>query len=237
MTQERAVRTREHVLDAAAEEFAAHGYMGTTLLDVIQRTGMTKGALYGHFSSKEELAAALIEEAGGELSTRAARTGEPDAAAVRTLRETVLDLARHLRQDTRARSALRLAVESPHLDRHDLGLVQRICLQLTRAVEEAQSGDGSTGGYPRRPWPACWCRSSSGFLTPCRRTTPTPRGGSTTCGRPCPGRRRTEGRRRPARALKRRPAPGRPLGSGGQERARARGHTTICTTGQAPSRA
>lgn len=148
MTQERAVRTREHVLDAAAEEFAAHGYMGTTLLDVIQRTGMTKGALYGHFSSKEELAAALIEEAGGELSTRAARTGEPDAAAVRTLRETVLDLARHLRQDTRARSALRLAVESPHLDRHDLGLVQRICLQLTRAVEEAQSGDGSTGGYP-----------------------------------------------------------------------------------------
>ncbi len=148
MTQERAVRTREQVLNAAAEEFAAHGYMGTTLLDVIQRTGMTKGALYGHFSSKEELAAALIEEAGDELSTRAARAGEPDAAAVRTLRETVLDLARHLRQDTRARSALRLAVESPHLDRHDPGLVQRICLPLTCAVTEAQAGDGSTGGYP-----------------------------------------------------------------------------------------
>ncbi|MES5825248.1 TetR/AcrR family transcriptional regulator [Streptomyces sp. RG80] len=145
MTQERAVRTREHVLNAAAEEFAAHGYMGTTLLDVIQRTGMTKGALYGHFSSKEELAAALIEEAGNELSTRAAPAGELDG---RTLRETVLDLARHLRQDTRARSALRLAVESPHLDRHDLGLVQRICLQLARAVKEAQAGDGSTGGYP-----------------------------------------------------------------------------------------
>ncbi|MEV7889699.1 TetR/AcrR family transcriptional regulator [Streptomyces sp. NPDC002817] len=148
MTQERAVRTREHVLNAAAEEFAAHGYMGTTLLDVIQRTGMTKGALYGHFSSKEELAAALIEEAGDELSTRAEGAGEPDTPAVRTLRETVLDLSRHLRQDTRARSALRLAVESPHLDRHDLGLVQRICLQLTRAVKEAQAGDKSTDGYP-----------------------------------------------------------------------------------------
>ncbi|WP_327187204.1 TetR family transcriptional regulator [Streptomyces sp. NBC_01334] len=148
MVQERAARTREQVLNAAAVEFAAHGYMGTTLLDVIQRTGMTKGALYGHFSSKEELATALIEEAGDELSTRAARAGEPDAAAVRALRETVLDLARHLREDTRARSALRLAVESPHLDRHDLGLVQRICLPLTRAVTQAQAGDGSSGGYP-----------------------------------------------------------------------------------------
>ncbi|MEU8577386.1 helix-turn-helix domain-containing protein [Streptomyces asoensis] len=148
MVQQRAVRTREQVLDAAAEEFAAHGYTGTTLLDVIQRTGMTKGALYGHFSSKEELAAALIEEAGGELSTRAARAAEADAAAVCALRETVLGLARHLREDTRARSALRLAVESPHLDRHDLGLVQQICLPLTRAVTQAQGGDGGTGGHP-----------------------------------------------------------------------------------------
>lgn len=147
MTQRRAIRTREQVLNAAAEEFAAHGYMGTTLLDVIQHTGMTKGALYGHFSSKEDLAVALIDEAGAELSARAARTAGPDATAVRTLRETVLDLARHLRQDKRARSALRLAVETPHLDRHDIGLVQRICLPLTRAVTEAQASDGSMGGH------------------------------------------------------------------------------------------
>lgn len=147
MTQGRAIRTREQVLDAAAEEFAAHGYMGTTLLDVIQHTGMTKGALYGHFSSKEDLAVALIEEAGAELSARAAWTGGPGTAAVRTLRETVLGLARHLRQDRRARSALRLAVETPHLDRHDTGLVQRICLPLTRAVTQAQASDGSMGGY------------------------------------------------------------------------------------------
>lgn len=142
------MRTREQVLDAAAEEFAAHGYLGTTLLDVVKRTGMTKGALYGHFSSKEELAAALIEEAGGELSTRAARVGEPDATAVHTLRETVLDLSRFLRQDARARSGLRLAVEAPQLDRHDLGLVERIWLPLTRAVAETQTADGGFGGYP-----------------------------------------------------------------------------------------
>ncbi|MDC2959357.1 helix-turn-helix domain containing protein [Streptomyces gilvifuscus] len=148
MVQKRAVRTREQVLDAAAEEFAAYGYMGTTLLDVVKRTGMTKGALYGHFSSKEELAAALVEEAGAELSLRAARAGRPGPAAADTLRETVLDLTRHLRQDARARSALRLAVEVPCLDRNDHGLVERICLPLARAVAQTQADDGGAGGLP-----------------------------------------------------------------------------------------
>ncbi|MFC1436260.1 TetR family transcriptional regulator [Streptacidiphilus sp. N1-3] len=147
MTQERAVRTREQVLNAAAEEFAVNGYTGTTLLDVVKRTGMTKGALYGHFSSKEELAAALIEEAGGELANYAARADEPDTAAALSLRQTVLGLARHLRLDTRARSALRLAVEAPHLDRHEPGLVERICLPLTRAVAQTQAGEEGDGRH------------------------------------------------------------------------------------------
>lgn len=135
MTQERALRTRAQVLAAAAEEFATHGYLGTTLLAVVQRTGMTKGALYGHFSSKEELATALIEEAGDELVERAGQ---------HALRENVLDLVRHLRGDASARSALRLAMEVPHLDRHGPGLVERIRLRLTHAVTETQAGHRSS---------------------------------------------------------------------------------------------
>lgn len=141
MTQERAVRTRKRVLDAAAEEFAAHGYLGTKLLDVIERTGMSKGALYGHFSSKEELAATLIEEAGDDLVARVGLRVEQGATGVRALRETMLSLARYLRHDARARSALRLAVEAPHLDPHGGGLVARIGVPLTRTVTEAQAGD------------------------------------------------------------------------------------------------
>lgn len=145
VTQERAVRTRARVLDAAAEEFATRGYMGTTLLGVVQRTGMTKGALYGHFSSKEDLATALIEEAGDELVERAAQCAGNGATALDALRENVLDLARHLREDASARSALRLAMEVPHLDRHGLGLVERIRLLLTRAVTEAQADRRAIG--------------------------------------------------------------------------------------------
>ncbi|MFJ6517957.1 TetR family transcriptional regulator [Streptomyces filamentosus] len=67
--QERARRTRERVLDAAAHEFAAHGYAHTTINGVAARLGMTKGALYGHFASKDLLAAALLRY-GEETWTR-----------------------------------------------------------------------------------------------------------------------------------------------------------------------
>ncbi|SFT75269.1 transcriptional regulator, TetR family [Actinopolyspora lacussalsi subsp. righensis] len=54
--QERARRTRQRILDAAAAEFAFEGYAGTTLHRIAERAGMTKGALQGHFSCKEALA-------------------------------------------------------------------------------------------------------------------------------------------------------------------------------------
>jgi AcrR family transcriptional regulator len=148
VTQERAVRTRALVLAAAAEEFSAHGYQGTTLLDVVKRTGMTKGALYGHFSSKEELAATLIVEAGDELIARVTRGAGHGSTALHALRETILDLTRYLHGDALARSALRLAVEAPQLDPRTLGLVEQICLPLTSTVAQAQADDRAIARYP-----------------------------------------------------------------------------------------
>lgn len=60
--QDRAERTRNLILDAAAEAFEARGFAGASLSDILARAGVTKGALYFHFNSKEELAKALIEE-------------------------------------------------------------------------------------------------------------------------------------------------------------------------------
>jgi AcrR family transcriptional regulator len=49
-------------LDAAAEVFEERGFSGASLSDILARAGVTKGALYFHFASKEELANAIIEE-------------------------------------------------------------------------------------------------------------------------------------------------------------------------------
>lgn len=60
--QERAERTRNLILDAAAAVFDERGFNGASLSDILARAGVTKGALYFHFASKEELARAIIEE-------------------------------------------------------------------------------------------------------------------------------------------------------------------------------
>src|SRR5438132_996274 len=53
---ERGEGTRRCILEEAALAFARHGYAGTSLNDVIRATGLTKGAFYFHFASKEALA-------------------------------------------------------------------------------------------------------------------------------------------------------------------------------------
>ncbi|WP_051764207.1 TetR/AcrR family transcriptional regulator [Saccharothrix syringae] len=53
--------TRDELLAAAAEVFERDGYVRATVDDVCLRVGVTKGALYGHFSSKKALAVALVE--------------------------------------------------------------------------------------------------------------------------------------------------------------------------------
>jgi AcrR family transcriptional regulator len=56
-----APRSREDVLDAAARAFAKRGYHDTTMKDVATELGLTPGALYSYFESKESLFGAVVE--------------------------------------------------------------------------------------------------------------------------------------------------------------------------------
>ena len=53
--------TKERLLDAAFGEIYAHGYTAASMDRIVQRSGVTKGALYHHFGSKKELAQAMID--------------------------------------------------------------------------------------------------------------------------------------------------------------------------------
>lgn len=61
MTQQRAIKTRAAVIAAAAHEFAERGYAGASINSIIANSTSTKGALYFHFSSKEALAEAVLD--------------------------------------------------------------------------------------------------------------------------------------------------------------------------------
>jgi AcrR family transcriptional regulator len=58
--QPRAERTRATIIDAAATAFGEHGYEGVSLSALVRATGVSKGAFYFHFPSKEELALAAF---------------------------------------------------------------------------------------------------------------------------------------------------------------------------------
>jgi AcrR family transcriptional regulator len=58
----RKARTRALLLEAAARVYARRGFAGATLEEVASEAGFTKGAVYAHFGSKENLLLALLEE-------------------------------------------------------------------------------------------------------------------------------------------------------------------------------
>ncbi|UOE42521.1 TetR/AcrR family transcriptional regulator [Agromyces larvae] len=71
---------RDEIIDAALRCFAEHGYSRTAMSDVIAESGLSAGAIYGHFAGKKELfiasAGKVLEARLGELDERRAG-GEP----------------------------------------------------------------------------------------------------------------------------------------------------------------
>ncbi|AZM94107.1 MULTISPECIES: ScbR family autoregulator-binding transcription factor [Streptomyces] len=58
--QVRAIRTRQAILSAAAKIFEERGYQASTISEILTVAGVTKGALYFHFQSKEDLALGVL---------------------------------------------------------------------------------------------------------------------------------------------------------------------------------
>ena len=58
------------LIDAAMDLFASYGYRGTSLSRIARAAGVTKGALYWHFSDKEEFFLAVVEKVLGEWAQR-----------------------------------------------------------------------------------------------------------------------------------------------------------------------
>jgi AcrR family transcriptional regulator len=54
--------TEIRIIQAALELFVRNGYHGTSINDIMRKVGLTKGALYAHFTSKGELLLRIIEE-------------------------------------------------------------------------------------------------------------------------------------------------------------------------------
>ncbi|MGW2252279.1 ScbR family autoregulator-binding transcription factor [Kitasatospora sp. NPDC001660] len=106
--QERAGRTRQAVLLAAASTFADVGFESASLVDISRRAGVSKGALYFHFVSKQALADGVRAAAGREIGSAALRTLRAGGSAVQGLIDFSHELARLLREDVVVRAGVQL---------------------------------------------------------------------------------------------------------------------------------
>jgi TetR/AcrR family transcriptional repressor of nem operon len=74
-------QTRERILARSAQLFNRQGYFGSSLADIMRETGLEKGGIYNHFSSKEQLALESFDYAYGlvQQRVRQALAGKFDA--------------------------------------------------------------------------------------------------------------------------------------------------------------
>ena len=127
-------QTREALLDAAAEEFARFGFGGTRIQDILERADVTKGGLYHHFTSKLEVAQALVEDDRDRWADAAAAAdGERGLAAIGAYGVAVISI---LAGDVRSRAVARMTGEVADAG-HAFGLWRDfIMLALQQAVED-----------------------------------------------------------------------------------------------------
>ncbi len=62
LTQEDYNEIHEKIMSAAERLFAQKGYNGTSMNDIVEASGQSKGAIYNHFKSKERLFLSLLEK-------------------------------------------------------------------------------------------------------------------------------------------------------------------------------
>jgi len=73
--------TKARIVDAALELFAQNGYLGTSMSDIAKQLSITKGALYKHFVSKQEILDQIIQKMNDLDLERAQAYGMPENEA------------------------------------------------------------------------------------------------------------------------------------------------------------
>ncbi|MEP7766148.1 ScbR family autoregulator-binding transcription factor [Sanguibacter sp. 25GB23B1] len=108
--------TRAGILQVAAEEFEAHGYVGASLSDIAERLGLTKGALYFHYPSKGDIARAIVSDYFNSWEPLVKAAEERGNGPLEAIRWLTGQVAVAYRDDIHIRAAVRLVRDRASID-------------------------------------------------------------------------------------------------------------------------
>ncbi|MDD5479331.1 MAG: TetR family transcriptional regulator [Rhodoferax sp.] len=151
-TKEDAEETRHQLLEAAQRVFAEKGVSRTSLQDIAQAAGVTRGAIYWHFKNKAELFNAMMDSAILPMEQTMQQLGH-DAAQdpLAELERAMLQTLHSIESDARTRAIFEvatlkveyvdelLAVKARHVQCYLDGTQQ-----MQRSLEEAAARRGVT---------------------------------------------------------------------------------------------
>lgn len=111
-TKEEALQTRKQLIDAAEIVFHRKGVAQTSLNNIAQEAGLTRGAFYWHFKNKQEIFKAMLDRQMaplGQLGPIIEKSDDIDPLA--RLRESLLFVVRELEQDPHRRRVYEIAFQ------------------------------------------------------------------------------------------------------------------------------
>jgi AcrR family transcriptional regulator len=89
--------TRRRIVELAAPVFNQRGYVGASMRDLVEATGLEKGGIYNHFGSKEQLALEAYDHAMSIVTDALARSQRPDHDAIERLQSMIRSFGRAAR--------------------------------------------------------------------------------------------------------------------------------------------
>ncbi|MEU9239451.1 ScbR family autoregulator-binding transcription factor [Streptomyces sp. NPDC048385] len=142
--QLRAARTRQALVLAAAEIFAADGYALSSLPAISRRAGVSAGALHFHFPSKDALAIEVESAARRSVEQLVAARRPSAASALHLLVMVTREVLVAIAADAVVRAGFKLSVDPSRKNGMGFGCWWRawVCEELLRAQHAGELADG-----------------------------------------------------------------------------------------------
>lgn len=144
--QPRSELTRRKLIGAAVDVFGEVGYAAAGRIAIIERAGVTKGALYHHFDSMDALVGAIIEEGCGTVLDAFASSCHRSSPALEGMIHGMFAAAEVVAGDKTARVATHLALALGEFHQAaaavQTGWLRHLSAQTRRAISEGDLCDG-----------------------------------------------------------------------------------------------
>ncbi|MGO4453528.1 ScbR family autoregulator-binding transcription factor [Arthrobacter sp. RAF14] len=136
--QQRAIETRSSVIEGASTVFERAGYGNASLSEIAIQSEVTKGALYFHFKSKEEIALAVIEAQHSRSRIAGEKVSSKGDQGLPTMMELCRVFGQQMLDDVVVRAGIRLTFEASAFDADVAGPYQDWIDTMTYLAAQAQ---------------------------------------------------------------------------------------------------